>query len=632
MKKQKLVLAALLMVSVLLAGQPAMAVAQSSETKASADLVKIPESIWVNGKALNLNNSSIYEKNGHVMVPLRAAAEALGYDVKWIGSENSVELNLKAQWTKIKIGEDSYFFTKMAPFKLGAAPEMKKSGTYVPLEFFTEVLKCDVDMSKENAEISINRPKYSVNDKLSIPELKLSGNTYVSDYKFKDINGDKVKDHIIVAGVREYDDSLYCSDVILIVQDGKTREYMEAAIDKDAGGYGASAFVGDFNGDKVDDVLIGMPTGGSGGIIQYALFSFKENKPHSLFDFEKFNQGIDLKVKFLPDFKTELRSDTLDKTEILDLAYNEAMYVGAGIYDNEGKILQSTEGWTDSYGELKPVDIDLDGSFELIGTQRICGCCHADSIAYLITTWKWAGQKMNLEQAGIAMPLMTKEGDVNGNGSIDKVTLMGTKEFGSDSLYVRDLKIQINDEKDFIYEEFTLTGNNEGYAPELFLGIFNDDKAEEMLISVYSGGSGGMSTYSLISFKGNKAVHLLDQDKFSKGLDFDVIYKDHFKADIFVKEMNKTYTLDISSKKSLYVEGGIYNEQGKMLMQPGGMSNPLSDLKAVDADNDGILELVGTQRALGTANADTLGYVQSIWKIDNDRIKLVDVKVSESID
>ncbi|MCT4686435.1 stalk domain-containing protein [Vallitalea sp.] len=84
-----------------------------------------------------------YQKDGYLMLPLRLTCERLGYDVKWIGKTRSVEVSKDNIWTSISIGKDAYFKGKATPFPLGIAPEIVNDSTYVPVEFFEEILNQD---------------------------------------------------------------------------------------------------------------------------------------------------------------------------------------------------------------------------------------------------------------------------------------------------------------------------------------------------------------------------------------------------------------------------------------------------------------------------------------------------------
>lgn len=104
-------------------------------------------------KILDLSSIKSYDKDGTKMVALREIAEEiLGLEVKWIDETRSVEVGSGSQWTSIKIGENSYFFARIAPFKLGQAPEIKDGLTYVPVEFFTDVLRYEIKSEVETPE------------------------------------------------------------------------------------------------------------------------------------------------------------------------------------------------------------------------------------------------------------------------------------------------------------------------------------------------------------------------------------------------------------------------------------------------------------------------------------------------
>lgn len=92
--------------------------------------------LWVGGKKVAALPSYMKDEK-NVMVPLRAIAEALGYEVIWNAGDISVQVGKAV----LKIGADDYHFAKMAPVKLGAAPEIRNNRTFVPIQFFKQVLQ-----------------------------------------------------------------------------------------------------------------------------------------------------------------------------------------------------------------------------------------------------------------------------------------------------------------------------------------------------------------------------------------------------------------------------------------------------------------------------------------------------------
>jgi len=100
------------------------------------------ESITLNGEIV-VNNELLedatlpFENDGIVMVPLRAVAEALGYDVSWNGYLRSVQLGVAIH---VWIGDTEVHFGRMAPIEISTAPILLNNLTFVPLDFFQDVL------------------------------------------------------------------------------------------------------------------------------------------------------------------------------------------------------------------------------------------------------------------------------------------------------------------------------------------------------------------------------------------------------------------------------------------------------------------------------------------------------------
>ncbi len=119
-----------------------------SITQISAPINK-EYNIITNGVELKLpedTKNAFDSSQDNIMVPLRAVSEALRYEVKWDGETQSVELSAGNQWTKIYIGKNEYFFGRVAPFPLGQAPKVINCRTFVPIEFFKEVLKAQISV------------------------------------------------------------------------------------------------------------------------------------------------------------------------------------------------------------------------------------------------------------------------------------------------------------------------------------------------------------------------------------------------------------------------------------------------------------------------------------------------------
>lgn len=106
--------------------------------------------VIINGELLEL---PLIMEDNLILIPVREISESLGYDVTWNGHENPIEISKGAHWTSLTLGDNSYIFAKMSPFKLEKAPKLINSKTYVPVSFINEVLKTKTSINEGILEI-----------------------------------------------------------------------------------------------------------------------------------------------------------------------------------------------------------------------------------------------------------------------------------------------------------------------------------------------------------------------------------------------------------------------------------------------------------------------------------------------
>jgi hypothetical protein len=204
------------------------------------------------------------------------------------------------------------------------------------------------------------------------------------------------------------------------------------------------------------------------------------------------------------------------------------------------------------------------------------------------------------------------QGDVTGDGVTDHVYLTGIKT--SDSPFTQNITLHVKDGRTGVLTSIPLH-ENVGYNPSLFLGDFTGDGVADILISIATGGSGGIMYYYVVSFVGNKAKLLFDFNVYNDRYQYDVTYQDNYKVEVISKVNNKKYIIDISTKGAEYLNE-IYDENGKLKSPITGFVNPLSGLYPVDFDSNKVYELLAYQKIAGRYNADSLGYILNTlgWK------------------
>ncbi|MFC4102647.1 VCBS repeat-containing protein [Paenibacillus xanthanilyticus] len=196
-------------------------------------------------------------------------------------------------------------------------------------------------------------------------------------------------------------------------------------------------------------------------------------------------------------------------------------------------------------------------------------------------------------------------GDVTGDGIADYVYLTGVRT--QDSPFIQNITLVVRDGGSGHVTHVALK-DNAGYNPRLFLGDFTGNRIPDILISIDSGGSGGMMIHYIYSFVNGTPLAIFDFNVYNETFKYQVTYKDNYKVEVVSMANNLTYILDLSYKGVDYLNE-IYDDSGKLKQPISGFVNPLSGLYPVDFDGNQVYELLAYQKIAGRYNADALGYV-----------------------
>jgi hypothetical protein len=215
-----------------------------------------------------------------------------------------------------------------------------------------------------------------------------------------DVTGDRVPDQVYLTGIKT-PASPFTQNITLHVQDGRTGAVKSVLLRENAG-YNPTLFLGDFTKDGVDEILISIATGGSGGIMYHYIYSFLENTVQLIFDFNVFNEQYQYVVTYQDHFKVEVDSKYNNKKYIIDISTKDAPYLNE-IYDEEGKLKSPITGFVNPLSGLYPVDFDSNNVYELLAYQKIAGRYNADSLGYVLNTLGWLNDRFVLQNQNVAI-------------------------------------------------------------------------------------------------------------------------------------------------------------------------------------------------------------------------------------
>lgn len=120
------------------------------------EAVEVPHTVLVNGEAIDEGDAvEVLEKDGMWLLPVRAIAEKMGLEVQWDANLNAVSVGTIPMGVTFNVGENAYTKARMMPQTLSSAPVVENERTYVPVDFFSEILEAQVSM--ENGVLNITR-------------------------------------------------------------------------------------------------------------------------------------------------------------------------------------------------------------------------------------------------------------------------------------------------------------------------------------------------------------------------------------------------------------------------------------------------------------------------------------------
>jgi hypothetical protein len=216
----------------------------------------------------------------------------------------------------------------------------------------------------------------------------MGGNTIyglnIVDLKRGDVTGDGVVDTVILAGKR-ISESGFTDDIRLIIRDGRTGAFAVFPLSGSAG-YDPRLFLGDFNNDRVNDIFISIPLGGSGGLVFSYLFTYRNNDLKPLFNAEVINRGLPFKARFIDGYRMEVFSTDEKYKFIIDLSLKKEQY--KDLYDENGNLKKPVDGLVSTLVALIPAALALANYYSALSEQRIIGQYNADTIGYIQAFWR----------------------------------------------------------------------------------------------------------------------------------------------------------------------------------------------------------------------------------------------------
>lgn len=183
----------------ILTGAAAAAFALTSTFSAlGAEGVKPMYHVNVNGEYVEEAQAYV-DGDNTIMLPLRAITEEMGFTVSWNPETRLIELTRGPVYVTLTQDVDGYTFSRTAPMKLGKAPVTVNDLTYVPENFFDEILQGTIAI-ETNGDINIT---YGEESQPADEEIAASPTATITEIGEKEILVEDAEKGLVRLGITD---------------------------------------------------------------------------------------------------------------------------------------------------------------------------------------------------------------------------------------------------------------------------------------------------------------------------------------------------------------------------------------------------------------------------------------------
>lgn len=235
-------------------------------------------------------------------------------------------------------------------------------------------------------------------------EEGLMNNRYLITMQEGDVSGDGIPDKVYLYGSKIGDSiSSFVDNISIVIEDGYSGRTNTITPEFNAG-YNPRLFLGDFTADSVDDIKLSIDSGGSGGYGYFYIYTYINDAPKEIFNFNQYNALFQYKVNYIDLYRVEVYNINHDKLFVLDISYKGNEYVSQ-YYDEYGMLLKPIQGDVLAINALMPfIQNEIVNAYELLVYQRIIGPINSDTLGYIENVLSWDGEAFYSTRMSAVIP------------------------------------------------------------------------------------------------------------------------------------------------------------------------------------------------------------------------------------
>lgn len=162
-------------------------------------------------------------------------------------------------------------------------------------------------------------------------------------------------------------------------------------------GYNFKLFLGDFNGDGKDEIMLRGTLGGSGEFQIAVIYGYVDGKLAEIFNQDMFISKYKLNIKYLNSYKVEIKSEELKESFIMDIS-NKALDM---VYDSNGNVKEEAKPYIAKISGAYPIDSLHKETYKIFVQQKIMGSVNADVLGIVESFLDLTDNKINIIKMGV---------------------------------------------------------------------------------------------------------------------------------------------------------------------------------------------------------------------------------------
>lgn len=166
--------------------------------------------------------------------------------------------------------------------------------------------------------------------------------------------------------------------------------------------------------------------------------------------------------------------------------------------------------------------------------------------------------------------------------------------------------------------------NYTGYNLELFLGDFNKDGLDEIMLRGAYGGSGGYEIASVYKYKNGSLEEIFSPEIFENKYTFKAQYLPGNLVEVVLPQLEEKFIFNMNNKPKTYLDM-IYEENGEVRNGAIPVVSSINEAFPIKTVYSQEIYLFIRQRVVGVSNADTIGYIESFISLENDNITILNI-------